>query len=865
MKTKYRFLFVLTLMFSLVTSAWAEESWDCGNTKVTLSDDGVFTITAVEGTDGKMADYVSAGEQPWARSRGNVRNVVVGDGVTSIGNYAFANFYGVKSVSIGNDVKSIGSYAFSSWWNNIHILTLPASVEFIADRALGNNNIEQLYVKAVTPPVLESQEAIKSFRIYVPESSVAAYKTAEYWSNYDYKIDIDFSDNFVPFAFDFSGYTTINGTAWKGLEQQISVTPAEGLDIVSRTNMTENSFTPALDATEFSFGVTFSSPDVANIAFEQQDITANLFFTPTELLDKFTISPSAPDENGKVADVKAGTEVKVAAKDGYKLRLTVSPILTGVTVYEKNDTITPADLKVGDIILGGVRVNDIAEKGILFVGNRYANNDGVRSGTMRPGGNDITFNADASLWGVYKPIDSEGNLGDAWRVERINEDNTSAFAYGVYLVGIRYNKEVTYSEDNTEATFPMPDEDVMVKCRLVRDLALCAEAGVMVNNVFADSIRLGTGNPEQGYYIFGGFRSAVVDKTDSLNPRMLTDDEVSYVLKMKQGDEYVDKPWQPGTWCLEATAKEGSDYIGTVYSKDFVMYEGYAIRFSGSNAGNLNITVDGVTTSPINGQSPYIEPGKTVMIKAKSGYTLSNVQAKYGDQTFEVTYDATTATYSMTMPRSEVIFFYTLTRKQGNWITILPGEFATFYSGSSVSLANNGSSAEMYYISAVSKSEVTLTKADPQAVPENTPIVLYNPADTTTTALLIPDAEVTLADVSIADRDIICGTTEDRTFTADETAAADYYICNGKEFVKVRGAGTIPANRVYLKFMHAAAAAPRLVFGFGGTIPGTTGIGSVENGEQGNESWYDLNGRKLQGKPTQKGLYIKNGKKVVIK
>ena len=32
-----------------------------------------------------------------------------------------------------------------------------------------------------------------------------------------------------------------------------------------------------------------------------------------------------------------------------------------------------------------------------------------------------------------------------------------------------------------------------------------------------------------------------------------------------------------------------------------------------------------------------------------------------------------------------------------------------------------------------------------------------------------------------------------------------------------------------------------------------------------NSEWYDLSGRKLNGKPTTKGLYINNGKKVVIK
>jgi hypothetical protein len=30
-------------------------------------------------------------------------------------------------------------------------------------------------------------------------------------------------------------------------------------------------------------------------------------------------------------------------------------------------------------------------------------------------------------------------------------------------------------------------------------------------------------------------------------------------------------------------------------------------------------------------------------------------------------------------------------------------------------------------------------------------------------------------------------------------------------------------------------------------------------------TWYDLNGRKLNGMPTKKGVYIMNGRKVVVK
>jgi hypothetical protein len=45
-----------------------------------------------------------------------------------------------------------------------------------------------------------------------------------------------------------------------------------------------------------------------------------------------------------------------------------------------------------------------------------------------------------------------------------------------------------------------------------------------------------------------------------------------------------------------------------------------------------------------------------------------------------------------------------------------------------------------------------------------------------------------------------------------------------------------------------------------------TGIESIDNGELTmDNSWYTIDGKKLNGKPTQKGLFINNGRKVVIK
>ena len=72
----------------------------------------------------------------------------------------------------------------------------------------------------------------------------------------------------------------------------------------------------------------------------------------------------------------------------------------------------------------------------------------------------------------------------------------------------------------------------------------------------------------------------------------------------------------------------------------------------------------------------------------------------------------------------------------------------------------------------------------------------------------------------------------------------------------------------YLKFVtNQQQSAPQYIsIMMGGDLgEGTTSIdASLVNSEEVNSVWYDLNGRKLNGKPSQKGIYIKNGKKVVV-
>ena len=97
------------------------------------------------------------------------------------------------------------------------------------------------------------------------------------------------------------------------------------------------------------------------------------------------------------------------------------------------------------------------------------------------------------------------------------------------------------------------------------------------------------------------------------------------------------------------------------------------------------------------------------------------------------------------------------------------------------------------------------------------------------------------------------------------TGGTVYVLYNG-EFVKSTS-GTIPAHRCYLLVATSVAAGTRSFSIDHGD--GTTGIKGVKSDEVKGEKWtddkwHDMQGRSIE-KPTKAGLYIKNGKKVVIK
>ena len=192
----------------------------------------------------------------------------------------------------------------------------------------------------------------------------------------------------------------------------------------------------------------------------------------------------------------------------------------------------------------------------------------------------------------------------------------------------------------------------------------------------------------------------------------------------------------------------------------------------------------------------------------------------------------------------------------GYEITVPAGEYATYFKDEALYVENEN--AQLYTISSVTESEAVLSDAITVA-PANTPLLVYNKSQTETlTFLLRPTTDKTPDNVTAATQFV--GTLEATTIPASATGA-DNYALNGYAFVWVKNAIEVAANKCWLQIPNSEVTARNISIVFGDA----TGIDSMVNGQWSMDTWYDLNGRKLNGMPTKKGIYMNNGRKVVVK
>jgi len=96
-----------------------------------------------------------------------------------------------------------------------------------------------------------------------------------------------------------------------------------------------------------------------------------------------------------------------------------------------------------------------------------------------------------------------------------------------------------------------------------------------------------------------------------------------------------------------------------------------------------------------------------------------------------------------------------------------------------------------------------------------------------------------------------------------ETSLTDGYVLKGDCFERVDVPTAIPANSAYLTLPASVQGAKRLTLKF---LDESTDIDLVEDDmPQGDSHWYSLQGTRLNGTPSTPGIYIRNGRKVMVK
>lgn len=188
---------------------------------------------------------------------------------------------------------------------------------------------------------------------------------------------------------------------------------------------------------------------------------------------------------------------------------------------------------------------------------------------------------------------------------------------------------------------------------------------------------------------------------------------------------------------------------------------------------------------------------------------------------------------------------------QATNVTVAASGYGSYCYEYPIDLDQLDENVKAYIVTNVEGTTVTFTPIT-GTIKGGVPFILYGTSGSHT---------LTLANEStnVPDDNMLRGTLAPTYITTENGDYTNFGLSGGK-FVKINP-GTLPANKAYLPVLTANVpttnAPMQIVFN------DATGISQVENVQLSNENYYDLQGRRILN-PT-KGLYIVNGKKVVIK
>lgn len=309
---------------------------------------------------------------------------------------------------------------------------------------------------------------------------------------------------------------------------------------------------------------------------------------------------------------------------------------------------------------------------------------------------------------------------------------------------------------------------------------------------------------------------------------------VTYEYKLQNAEDSkysTEVPTEAGEYTIKATIAATTNYEAAIDSTHFTISKANitpTVTLVGWTFGATANTPE-VTGNTGNGAETF-----TYKAEGAEAFT-SEVPTAVGTHIVKVTI-AETTNYN----GGEATTTFTITNRTidpEKDITFAEGQsYASFYSADEdLELPEEG--IAVFMITGLNGN--TLTTQAVSYIPKGVPVLVMKASGTTQA---IDPNEVSSNMLQYATSDV----------NADGTA---YILYNGEY---VRATGTIPAGKCYLK-LNKPSGARKLTIG-----NETTGIDRLDNTVWATENWFDLNGRRIE-KPTKKGLYIMNGKKVVVK
>lgn len=290
-------------------------------------------------------------------------------------------------------------------------------------------------------------------------------------------------------------------------------------------------------------------------------------------------------------------------------------------------------------------------------------------------------------------------------------------------------------------------------------------------------------------------------------------------------------------------------------------------NYSGTASANFSIVAANLNTATVTGSS------KTVDYDGRTSPAIDPLSVNFPVEDYKIEYRKTYQTGAdvATIPTNAIGEFTVVLKPTdtGN----LTGEKVTDYKVN-VQLPINLKQCEWvtyfderfdlatptgyqaYKVSNASTTSVTAEAID--YIPKNVPVILKTTATGTSSSSMTVrfNEQQTTSDITGNASFIGIPSTSEGV-----TPSGTSFILVSDKFVLYEGTDAIPAHRCYLTFGVAGTRSIGIGFGDGGA----TGISDPPNNPAFEEpgQWYDLQGRRIE-KPTKKGLYIKDGQKVVI-